>query len=413
MPRACVLVLAFAIAIAAACNKDNNPVQSTTCAYTLSATSQSAAAEGGQSSINLTRSSGTCGWTAQSDANWITLSNASGSDTAALGYSVSANMTTESRTGRVTVSWTGGSSQLTVTQAGRTAPATCTYTVDPVGVTFPAGGGSGQSTVTVSGSNCNWSAQSNQFWIRITSANSGSGDGTIAYTVDPNTTGTQRFGRIIVTHTAGTTDIGFTQNAACTAGLNPATQSVGNSGGTFTVALTTPAGCTWTAASDASWLTISSATSGTGDATISYAVAANSGAARTGHITVTVGGATTVQLTVTQSGTPTLTANFTVSPTPCPVTATGSGSNLLSCTFDASGSTGTGINSYVFRLGSVTGPIVASGTNASVTNPTIACGQGGLTGNGDVAVDVYLTITSPAGSSTLARSVTFTRNAGC
>ena len=96
----------------------------------------SAAAEGGQASVNVTRSSGTCGWTAQADASWITLSSTSGADTAALGYSVSANMTTDTRTGRITISWTGGSSQLTVTQAGRTTPSACTYAIDPVGATW-------------------------------------------------------------------------------------------------------------------------------------------------------------------------------------------------------------------------------------------------------------------------------------
>src|SRR5919106_5394302 len=106
MRRCGVLLLAFGIA-AWGCDKDS-PTEPSTCGYTLASTSQSAVAEGGQLSVNVTRASGTCGWTAQSDASWITLSNPSGSETAALGYSVSANMTTESRTGHVTVSWTGG-----------------------------------------------------------------------------------------------------------------------------------------------------------------------------------------------------------------------------------------------------------------------------------------------------------------
>jgi hypothetical protein len=402
-------MIALCVAAVWGCNKDS-PVQPQTCNYTLSSTSQSASADGGSSSINVTLSSGSCGWTAQSDAAWITLSNNSGSGTAALGFAVGANTSTDSRTGRITVNWTGGSSQLTVTQTGATppGPTVCTYTIDPVAVTAPAGGVSGQSTVTVTGSDCSWSARSNQGWIRITSGNSGTGTGTISYTVDAHT-GAERFGRIIVTHTAGTTDIGFTQNAPCPVSLNPTSNAVGSAGGSFSAAFTTSIGCAWSAASNASWLTIASATSGTGDATISYSVAANSGTARTGQITVTASGST-VQLTVTQSGTGTLTASFTVSPTPCPVTATGSGTNLLSCTFDGSGSTGTGINSYVFRLGSVTGPIL--GNTSSVVNPTVACGAP-LAGSGTVAADVFLTITSPAGSSTTSNSVTFSRSSGC
>src|SRR5207249_2408693 len=150
------------------------------------------------------------------------------------------------------------------------------------------------------------------------------------------------------------------------------------------------------------------------------------GAARTGHITVTAGSAS-AQLTVNQDVGPPLTASFTVSPpTPCPVTAVSATSNLLSCMFDGSASTGVGITSYVFTLGSVTGPMLvppppAPGSNpAVVTNPTVLCGQGGLNGSsGDVvAVDVFLTITAPGpmmttASSSTVKSVMFRRNSGC
>jgi len=411
--RSCrILVFALGVATVGGCTKNNNPVQSTPCNYTLSSTSQSAAAEGGASSVNVTRSSGTCGWTAQSDASWITVSNASGADTAALGYSVSANTTADPRTGHVTVNWTGGSAQLTVTQAGVAPPAVCAYSVNPVAITSPAAGNSGESTVTVTGSNCSWSAQSNQFWIHVTSGNSGTGTGTIGYTVDANAGG-ERFGRIIVTHTAGTTDISFTQaGLTCTAALNPTTQSAAIAGGSFTTAFTTPSGCAWTAASDASWLTIASPSTGTGDATIAYAVAANTAGTRTGHITVTAGTAS-AQLTVTQSAAP-LAANFTVTPATCPVAPVPGGTkNQLSCTFDGSSSTGGEINSYVFRLGSAVGPILGPGTtNPKAENPTADCGQG-LAGTGTFTVNVYLQITSSSGSSTIFKSVTFTSTGAC
>ena len=114
MHRCRILLLALAVATAGGCTHNNNPVQSTPCNYTLSSTSQSPAAEGGASSVNVTRTSGTCGWTAQADASWITVSNGSGSDTAALGFSVGANASADPRTGHVTVSWTGGSAMMPV-----------------------------------------------------------------------------------------------------------------------------------------------------------------------------------------------------------------------------------------------------------------------------------------------------------
>src|SRR5437773_2244692 len=91
----------------------------------------------------------------------------------------------------------------------RAPPAGCSYAVNPTAVTIPIGGSSGTSTVSVTGTNnCSWSAQSNQFWIRVTGGNGGTSSGTIAYTADPNS-GLPRFGWIVVTHTQGTTDISF------------------------------------------------------------------------------------------------------------------------------------------------------------------------------------------------------------
>jgi hypothetical protein len=368
MRRCRILLFALCAATVGGC-ESNNPVQSTPCNYTLSSTSHSAAAEGGASSVNVTRTSGTCGWTAQADASWITVSNGSGSDTAALGFSVGANASADPRTGHVTVSWTGASAQLTVTQAGAAPPppATCTYTIDPVAVTAPAAGISAQSTVTVTGNGCTWSAQSNQGWIRITSGASGSGTGTIAYTVDANTGG-ERFGRIIVTHTTGTTDIGFTQNALvpCTASLNPTTQAAGSSGGSFSTAFTTAAECGWTAASDSSWLTISSATSGAGNATISYAVAANTGAARTGRVTVTAGSAS-AQLTVNQAVT-----SCALPGTPGFLGWTTVGLAAGSVTLTWGAATGT-VTSYVIEVGTTVGgtEVAVIDTSSTATSYTL------------------------------------------
>jgi hypothetical protein len=204
------------------CSKDSDNTTpaptSTTCNYTLNFTSQSIGASGGAGAIVVTRTTGSCGWTASSDASFLTVVNLSGPDSANLNFTLSANTSTDSRTGHITVSWTGGSAQLTVTQAGAAAPPPppavqpCTYTLDPAAVTFPATGGTGQSTLTVTGQNCSWTAFSNQGWITINAGFTGTTTGTIAYTVAPNP-GSQRFGRIIVNHTVGTSDLSFTQDA--------------------------------------------------------------------------------------------------------------------------------------------------------------------------------------------------------
>jgi hypothetical protein len=57
-------------------------------------------------------------------------------------------------------------------------------------------------------------------------------------------------------------------------------------------------GCSWTAVSNVSWITIVSGKSGTGNGTVKYSVSQNTAtASRTG--TLTIGGQT---FTVTQSG---------------------------------------------------------------------------------------------------------------
>jgi len=72
---------------------------------------------------------------------------------------------------------------------------------------------------------------------------------------------------------------------------------LGGGGGSNSVNVTTPAGCAWTATSNAAFISVNSGGSGTGNGMVNYAVATNTGLARTG--TLTIAGAT---FTVTQDG---------------------------------------------------------------------------------------------------------------
>jgi hypothetical protein len=74
--------------------------------------------------------------------------------------------------------------------------------------------------------------------------------------------------------------------SSCTYGISPTSANVGASGGSGTVSVSTQAGCSWTATSNASWITITSGASGSGNGTVTYSVAANTGAARTGTLTI-------------------------------------------------------------------------------------------------------------------------------
>lgn len=69
--------------------------------------------------------------------------------------------------------------------------AQCTYSISPTSQNIGASGGTGAINVTA-GSGCAWSAQSTVSWFTITSGASGTGNGTVQYSVAPNTTASAR-----------------------------------------------------------------------------------------------------------------------------------------------------------------------------------------------------------------------------
>jgi hypothetical protein len=87
--------------------------------------------------------------------------------------------------------------------------------------------------------------------------------------------------------------------------LNPTSQNFSVAGSNGIVNVTSTGSCGWTATSNASWITVTSGASGTGNGTVGFSVAANTGAQRNG--TVTIAGRT---FTVTQDGSTTATATF-------------------------------------------------------------------------------------------------------
>src|SRR2546425_2044452 len=107
----------------------------------------------------------------------------------------------------------------------------------------------------------------------------------------------------------------FETGPACTYVVSPQAQSMAVSGGAASASVTTGSTCSWSATSQASWISIASGAGGTGDGTVSYNVAANSGTTRTG--TLTIAGQS---LTVTQQG---QSCAYTVAPTSVSTPAAG------------------------------------------------------------------------------------------
>jgi hypothetical protein len=164
--------------------------QPATCAYTLSATSQSFGVEGGAGGVNVT-ADGVCARTATSNANWITVnSGASGTGPGAISFTVAANSGV-TRTGTLAIA----GQTFTVTQAGAVS---CAYTLSPASSYIGSGGGSGIISVTATPGDCPWSAVSNDPWLTVVSATPSSGGGTVTYSAAADSGGVTRTGTLTV-----------------------------------------------------------------------------------------------------------------------------------------------------------------------------------------------------------------------
>ncbi|MEK6301611.1 MAG: FG-GAP-like repeat-containing protein [Acidobacteriota bacterium] len=166
--------------------------------------------------------------------------------------------------------------------------------ISPTSQSFTQSGGADTVNVT-SPSSCTWTAVSNDAWITVTTGASGSGNGIVNYSVAVNNSLDSRTGTMTI---AGQT---FTVNQAavvCAYSILPIERAHVSEAGSDTVSVSAPGVCSWTAASNDSWLSINSGANGAGDGIVGYSYEANESAgSRIG--TLTIAGQT---FTVTQSG---------------------------------------------------------------------------------------------------------------
>lgn len=244
-------------------------------------------------------------------------------------------------------------------------------------------------SVTVTGT-CTWTAVSSASFVTITSGTSGTGSGTVSYSVAANTTGAPRS----ATLTIGGQTFTLTQQSCSYAASTPALFP--DAGGTAAVAITTSSACSWAASSDASFATIASASSGTGSGSITVNVAANSGIVR--GATLTIGrGTVTTTTKVVQSG---------------PGGSSSCVTSILAChsigcdsaTFTASGGTGELILSAPTTCAWITAPSVP--WLAAYAAPTAANTAYGI-GNGHFGFSVAANPATTRSGSLVAGGLTF------
>jgi uncharacterized protein (TIGR03437 family) len=248
---------------------------------TLSATSATFPASGGSGSFAVSSSNY---WAAQPTVSWVHITanptGVPGSTTVT--YSVDGNSSTAARDGAIQVA----GSSLAVHEAG----VACTATLSAATANVGAAGGVGSVSVTGLAAGCTATVTSNASWITATAG----ANNVVSYNVAANTGTQARTGTVlIVDKTFTITQAG---QAGCTVTTGSAAASFSAAGGNGTVAITAPAGCSWTASSDSDWLKVVSG-AGSGSGVVSYTAAANAGStSRTGKLTIGGG-----EVVVTQS----------------------------------------------------------------------------------------------------------------
>ena len=147
----------------------------------------------------------------------------------------------------------------------------CIYTVSPVS-SLPASAGNFSVNVTTA-TGCSWTASSPSSHITLASGSPGSGTGTAVFNFTANPTASIRSGTIRISYAGGMQDVVIAQAAACVYSASVSTVPVG--AGSFNVLVTAGTGCSWTASSQSSHITLASGSPGSGNGTAVFNITAN------------------------------------------------------------------------------------------------------------------------------------------
>jgi hypothetical protein len=235
--------------------------QAAGCSYVPDAQSiEVAATSGGSYSLALHRGYGSCAWQAIA-ASWIQLAAASGEGNDAVRFSVQTNPQNAVREGGIVLRWPGADGFLTITvRQAALAPEVCWYTAAPQALRISPTTALTQIAVTRTSGSCSWQASVNSSWL-IVGNSAGTGTGTIALLVQPNTSASARTATVIVQWNGGSAAVAVTQDGdiPCTYSVSPGEIriSLGGLPPEPFVVTASRAGCAWTASTSASWLFLS------------------------------------------------------------------------------------------------------------------------------------------------------------
>ena len=259
------------------------------CQFRLSSTGESLDQDGGERTIHVSTASAQCRWTAAADVAWITIADGqSGSGNGTVRFAVEATTGPE-RSGTVIIGGVG----IAVRQSRG-----CRFAVNPSASSVSSSGGS--ETISVqTAAGCAWTATSTSDWVALSPA-SGTGAGAVRLSVGA-WNGPARSAAVRIADQSAT----INQGSGCSISFSPTSLTVDAAGVQAGVQVNAMAGCTWSTASAASWITIANGAAGSGDGHVQLVVSPNQGPARSGAIAIAGQGLTIAQANgCTYSATP-------------------------------------------------------------------------------------------------------------
>jgi hypothetical protein len=253
-----------------------NLASATTCALSFSPGTVSMPVAGTAVTVSVVAPAG-CAWEVVTSSTWLTVNSpSSGVGPGTVTITAGSNeMSLSTRTALATA----GSAALTVNQVAGSCSTPQIYPASPE--SFGQAGGTGSVAVSVP-PGCQVTASSSLSWVTINSGASATGDDVVTFTVAADTA-TARSGTITI---AGQPYTISQYGLYCATSLTPTASSISANAQSVTATLVAPSGCSWTAASNAGWLTVTPA-AGSGNATLTFAATANTtGASRNATVTV-------------------------------------------------------------------------------------------------------------------------------
>ena len=248
------------------------------CNVTLSVSGFTVDAAGGQGSVGVTLPAG-CVYTAANLPSWVSiLSGGSGGGPGGTVFFLTVpNSTPSDRSAAMNI----GGQIFQIQQSG----VSCEVSLDTSALytSLDAGGANGAIGIAASRQACSWTATSNASWLTIAPPGSAAGNGSLAFFAAPNQTTTRRLARI---NLGGQSVNIYQAGSVCAYALRSSGAAAPASGGNGLVSVLTDSACSWTASSNAGWLTVPGETS-RGSNDVQFAAAPNfTGASRTGVLTL-------------------------------------------------------------------------------------------------------------------------------